>query len=264
MRTIKVKRDDLNFYKTIVIALGSIIIVSWFIYALFSEHYIGYQYFNNMKYLFRESVRPDFVIYFVVIPLMTTFWNIIFQPWYPVKYLVKSYPIIYMMSPFFLDNFYFLLNHVPGRTRIEIQFIFISSPTVTQYQFLTIFYFLIGFLVMIKAERIWQVVLAIAFAIAEYSSLIISTLIEPQVMEEAIFIASAIPIYGVFIGNQLRLWFISFQTNSDAYLWSYFLIVIIIIIIFGVARYRLGTEWWRKTPKQITTHRITKIIEIID
>lgn len=264
MSPFKVKRADFVFYKTIGFCLTSNIIISWFIYASFSENYLGYQLFNNIKYLFQESLRPDFIIYLIIIPLMTTFWNIMYQSWYGVKYIVKSYPIMYMMCPFFLDNFYFLLNHVPSDSIIEIQFVFISTPTVLQYQILTIFYLIVGFIVLFKAEKIRYVVIAIAFAIAEFSSLVISSAIEPKILEPAIYIAILIPTFGIFIGNQLRIWYLSFQNHMQAYLVVYILLVVIIILIIGSLRYRLGKDWWEKKPREITASRVARLIELID
>ncbi len=259
-----VKRAEFNFYKTVGFSLTSNVILGWFVYALFAENYIGHQFFNNLGYLFVPVLRPDFIIYFFVIPLMTSFWNILYQSTDQIKYIVKTYPIVYMMAPFFLDNFYFLLNHTPLGGIIEIQFIFISNPTVLTYVMLTIIYLIAGFIVMVYAERMWSMVAAIAFAIAEFSSLIVSSLLEPEIAKLSFAIASFIPTYGVFLGNQLRLWFISFENNATAYISCYLSLILGVLVSFIILRLKLGTNWWEKRPIDVTKNRLTRLIKVLD
>ncbi|MHA1380454.1 MAG: hypothetical protein ACTSRG_18980 [Candidatus Helarchaeota archaeon] len=263
MSPIVVRRGDFNFYKTTIISLFSNIMIGWFVYALFAENYIGNQFFNNLGYIFVPVLRPDFIIYFFIIPAVTTFWNIIYQTTDKMKYWIKIYPIMYMMAPFFLDNYYFLLNHVPLDSFIEIQFIFISHPTVLEYILLTLFYLFAGFITMFYAERILHVLIAYAFAIAQYSSLLISSILEPQILEMSIYLATA-PRIGIFLGNYLRLWYVSFEVNYPAYLSTYFLIVLIVSIVFLYFRYKIGRGWWDKRPIDVSKMRVTRLVVVLE
>ncbi len=264
MVTFHILEEDFEFYKTSGLSLTSIVIISWFVYALFSENYIGHQFFNNLGYIFVPVLRPDFIIYLAVVPIMTTFWNIIFQSRYRIKYVVKSYPIMYMMTPFFLDNFYFLLNHVPPESFIEIQFVFISNPTVFTYQLLTVFYLLMGFIVLFWASEIWHVLLAMAFAIGEFSSLLIAPILESQIMGTVILIYSTKPIIGFLLGNQLKNWYISFERNSGLYLTVYFMLVLIVSIMMVYFKYKLGSNWWQKRPIDVSSSKLIRFIKIVE
>ncbi|MHA1300650.1 MAG: hypothetical protein ACTSO9_14630 [Candidatus Helarchaeota archaeon] len=260
---IVVRRGDFNFYKTTIISLSSIVMIGWFVYALFAENYVGHQFFNNIGYLFVPVLRPDFIIYFFVIPAMTSLWNILYQTTDRIKYWVKIYPIMYMMAPFFLDNYYFLLNHVPLDSFIEIQFIFISHPTVFEYILLTIGYLIAGIITMFYAERILAVLVAYAFAIAMYSSLLLSSVLEPQILEISIYLATA-PVIGVFLGNYVRLWYVSFEVNAVAYLTTYFLMVLIVAIVFLYMRYRIGRDWWDKKTIDVSKMKVTRLVVVLE
>ncbi|MHA1377221.1 MAG: hypothetical protein ACTSRG_02455 [Candidatus Helarchaeota archaeon] len=218
--------DRSLFLKMMFLSIFFTGFISICFYYLVAVNYINLHIYILQLMTIFPLIRTDFFSYVTILIPVTAFFNyhILLKKHVKFGYALISIPLMFIVMPGILDNFYIYLFNIEVQNRMEIQFIFLDNLNIRQYQFLSIGYTIAGFVFLRYVKKYWHFFAISCFAILMYSSLIIRLGIQTYAYN-----VSSLNYFPMWLG--IDIVDVSFMKNVPIYLGINFSIIAIVIFL---------------------------------
>ncbi|MFX0134719.1 MAG: hypothetical protein ACFFDN_13850 [Candidatus Hodarchaeota archaeon] len=229
--------DQKLFLKSMIFSIFFTTLISYIYYYMVSINIFNLHIRILQLMAIIPLIRTDFFSYIaILIPVTLSFNYYLLKKHVRFGYILFSIPLMFIIMPGILDNFYIFIFNIEVQNRMEIQFVFLDDLSIWQYQFLSSAYSLLGLLSLKHLKKYWHFFAILCFAILIYSSLVIQLGIQTFAYN-----ISNLYYFPMWLGVDIVD--VSFMNNIPIYLGINFSIIGVIIFL---AFYLKDTKdnWW--------------------